>query len=199
MARGDVHHAFPVEGNGRGVHHLSDERHHLIVCVDLENRYRNFLAARSGKSYVKIAFMIESGIGDGIDVAGDGGCDFDGVGIADVSVGTDDDRSRGGAIGHAGDHEIVGADQDRAFDLAKADAGAAQFGGAQAFADDAHLAAGQSEDGRYRLDVRFAVDGFLAQQTVGNAHELTRGVGACVVRSFILRLYSTSILYDLSL
>ena len=52
--------------------------------------------------------------------------------IADVAVGADNDRTGGRVVGDAGDYEVVGADQDRGFDLAEAHAGAAEFVRAQA-------------------------------------------------------------------
>ena len=122
----------------------------------------NFLAARSGESHEEIAFAVERGIGDRMKVVGNGDCNLDGMGVADVVRWCRrTDRPRGRALGHAGHHEIVGADQDRAFDLAEAHAGAAEFGRTQALADDANLASGQSEAGRHRLDVRLAVDVLL--------------------------------------
>ena len=44
---------------------------------------------------------------------------LDSVRIADVAVGGDDDRAGGGSLGNAGDHEAVGADDDRAFEFAE--------------------------------------------------------------------------------
>ena len=77
----------------------------------------------------------------------------------------------GGAVGYAGDDEIVGADENGAFDFAEAHAGAAEFGRAQAFADDANFAAGQGKGGGNRVDMRFAVDVLFPEQAIRNAHD----------------------------
>src|ERR1039458_8435394 len=104
-------------------------------------------------------------------IVGDCGGNFDGVSVADVSVGADDDRSRSCSFGDAGDYEIVGADQYGAFDFTEPDAGTAEFGGTETLADDANFAAGQGQSGGDRLDVRLAVDGSFSQQAVRDTHD----------------------------
>ncbi len=71
MARRNIHLAFAVEGNRGGVHHVAEEWLHVIVGIDLEDRDWNFLAARSGKSHIDVAFAVERGIGDRMKIVGD--------------------------------------------------------------------------------------------------------------------------------
>ncbi len=58
-ARRDVHLSLAVEGDGGGVHHLGDERLHVVVGVDLEDRDGNFLSARAGERDVDVALGVE--------------------------------------------------------------------------------------------------------------------------------------------
>ena len=92
-ARRNIHLALAIEGDGGGIHHLGDEGLDVVVGVDLEDGDRNFLAARTGESDVDIAFGVEGGVGHGVQIFGDGDSDLHRVGIADVAVGSDDDRA----------------------------------------------------------------------------------------------------------
>ena len=68
--------------------------------------------------------------------------------------------------------KIVGTDDDRALDFAKTHLRPAQLLRPQAAANDADFASGQSGAGLHRLNMRVAIDVLLAQQSVGNSHEL---------------------------
>src|SRR4051812_48577673 len=86
-ARGDVEVAGAIEGHTGGVHHLGDERRHLVIGVDLENGDRYLLSARAGEGGVDVAFAIDGGIRDGMKTIGDGDGDPDVVAIAGGAVG----------------------------------------------------------------------------------------------------------------
>ena len=70
-ARGDVEMAGAIEGHAGRVHHLAEERLDAVVGIDLVDRHRNLLAARPGEGDVEIAFVIDGGIGDRMQVLGD--------------------------------------------------------------------------------------------------------------------------------
>jgi hypothetical protein len=95
-------------------------------------------------------------------VVSDLACNLNVLRVAYVSVGTHNDRSGNRVFWHTRDYEIIGADYDRGFHLAEMHARAAQLRRTQAAADDANLSAGQSEARRNRLDMRLAVNIFLA-------------------------------------
>ena len=183
MARGNVHLAFAVEGNRGGVHQVAEKRLHVVVGVDLEDRYRNFLPARSGESHIDVAFAVERGIGDGMKVVGNRDRNRDVVGLLTCPLApsslvltmTGPEVAPSGTRATRKSSELI---NDRAFDVAKVHAGAAQLGRAQALSDDANLASGQSETGCDRLNVRFAVDVLFSQQAVGDAHRFVRGASA---------------------
>src|SRR5882672_8407793 len=52
---GYVQHALGIEGHGRGVHQIVDERLDVVVEVDFEDRYCHFLPARAAKRGVDVA------------------------------------------------------------------------------------------------------------------------------------------------
>src|ERR1700733_11638341 len=147
MARRNVHLTFAVEGNRGGVHHVAEEWLYVVVRIDLENRHRNLLCSRSGKSHEDVALAIEGGIGDGMKVVGHGDGHMKGVWIADLPIGSDYDGAGRRSIWHASHQEIVGADHDGAFDLAEAHAGTTPLVRTQALSDDANLASRQREAG----------------------------------------------------
>ena len=130
VARRNVHLTLAVEGNRGGVHQIAEKRLDVVVGVDLENRYGNFLSARSGKRHIEVALPIHRGIGNRMKIVGNRNRNFDGMSVADVAIATNAVRTyhdwpRRRCVGHAGDHEFVGADQHRAFHLAEAHAGPA--------------------------------------------------------------------------
>ncbi len=172
VARGNIHLVIAVESDGGCIHQVTDEGLDVVAGVNLEDGDGSFLAARSGESDVDVAFAIEGGIGDGMEAVRDRNGDLDGMRIADVSVGTDDNVAGSGSVGNAGDDEVVGTDEHRAFHFSEAHAGTAEFVGMEAFAADANFASGQSKGRRNRVDMRFAVDVLLTQETIGYAHEL---------------------------
>ncbi len=177
MARRNIHLPVAVESHRGGVQDVAEKGLDCVVGVDLENRYRNLLTARSGKSGVDIAFAIKHGVGDGIQVVGDGDRNLDGVRVADMAIGSSavrahGDRTGGCAIGHARYEEIVGTDKDCAFDLAEMHAGPAQLVGTKALSRNSNLPSGQRERRGDGLDVRLAVDVLFSQQTIGDAHEM---------------------------
>ena len=112
MPRRNVHLAFAVEGNRGGVHQVAEKRLYVVVGVDLENRHRNFLPARSGEGHIDVAFAVERGIGNRMKVVGNGDRNLNRMRIADVPVGrlVLHDRPRRRSLGHAGHQEIVGTD-----------------------------------------------------------------------------------------
>ena len=110
MPRRNVHLAFAVESNRGGVHHFAEKWLNVVVRVDLEDRYRNFLSARSGESHIDVALAIERRIGNGMKVVGDQGRNLNGMCIAEVAVSAHYHRSRRRSLGDPGDHEIVGTD-----------------------------------------------------------------------------------------
>src|SRR4029077_6083102 len=67
-ARRDVHLPLAVEGNGRWVHQLRYERLHVVVGIDLEDRDWDFLPSRSGERDIDVAFRIDRGIGDRMEI-----------------------------------------------------------------------------------------------------------------------------------
>ena len=141
-----------------------------VVGVDLEDGDGNFLAARSGERDVDVAGGIERGIGDGMKIFGDGDADLDGLRIADVAVGGDDDWSGDCAFGDARDEKRVRADDEGSFDFAELDFGTVQVGRAEAGAGDADLASGKSERRHDTFNARRTVHVFLAQDAVGESH-----------------------------
>ena len=86
MARRNIHLAFAVKGNRRGIHHVAEKRLHVVIGIDLEDRHRNFLPARSGESHIDVAFAVECGIGNRMKIVGHRHRDFDRMSIADVPV-----------------------------------------------------------------------------------------------------------------
>ena len=138
--------ARPIEGDGRGIHHLGDEGLDVVIGVDFENRDGNFLAARAGKCDVNIAFGIEGGAGHGMKIFSDGNRDLHGVRIADVPVGGDHDGTGGCAFGNTRDQKAVGADDDGSFEVAKFHFGAMQFMGTQSGARNAEFASGEGAE-----------------------------------------------------
>src|SRR6266436_974982 len=110
MPRRNVHLAFAVESNRGGVHHFAEKRLDVVVRVDLEDRYRNFLPTGSRESYIEVALAIERGIGDRMKVVGNWDRNLDGMSIAHVPVSTHDHRSRRRSLWDASDHEVVGTD-----------------------------------------------------------------------------------------
>ena len=139
MARGNIHLSLAVEGDGRGVHHLDYEGLDVVIGVDLEDRDRDFLAARTGEGDVEIAFGVERRIGNGVKVLRDGHRDFNGMRIADVAVGRDHDGAGGRSFGYARDQKRVGADHNGSLDLAELHFRATQLRRPQAGAGDANL------------------------------------------------------------
>src|SRR6266849_5302865 len=89
MPRRDVHLAGTVKGDTGGVHHLAEEGPHGVAGIDLEDRDGDFLSAASREGSKDIAFMIESGIGDGMQVFRHRGGNAKFVGIAAGAVGDD--------------------------------------------------------------------------------------------------------------
>src|SRR5450755_1391155 len=132
-----IHIPLAVEGDGGGVHHLGDERFDVIVSVNLEDRDRNFLTARARECGVNVALMIKCGAGYGVKILGDWHSNFDGVGIADVTVCRDHDRARCSAFGYAGNQKRIGADDDGCFEITKLYERTVKILGPQAGAADA--------------------------------------------------------------
>jgi hypothetical protein len=89
-----------------------------------------------------------------------------------VAIGRDHDWSGSRSRWNAGDYKIVGANDHRAFHVAETHLRTPQFGWPQAVAQDADFASGQSRRGGDRLNVWISVHVFLAQQTVGEGHEI---------------------------
>src|SRR5579864_1832194 len=125
VARGNVHLPLTVEGDGGRVHHLDHKRFHGVVGINLEDRDRDFLATGTGECNVEIAFCIQCRIGDRVEIVGNGDGDLDCLRIADVPVGRDDDWTGGRTFWYSRYEEAVGADHDRALDLAELYLGAA--------------------------------------------------------------------------
>ena len=94
------------------------------------------------------------------------------VRIAGVAVVRDYDAARRCAFGNAGHQEIIGADKNRAFRLAKLHARALQSCGPKAAAEDAHFASRQGGARNHGFNMRLAVYVALAQDAVGNPHNL---------------------------
>ena len=155
---------FAIERDRGGVHQVREERLDGVVGIDLEERDRNLLAAAPRKRDENVAVGVDGGVGDGVQIVGDGNRD-DHLRVADRTVGGDHHRTGGRAFRDAGDHKSVGADDDGAVDLPKLNARAFQFCGAQTAAVDADFATRQGRGGGYALDVRLPVYVFLAQQT----------------------------------
>src|ERR1700730_5315507 len=170
-ARGDVHLASTVEGDGSGIGHLRQERLDVVIGIDFVDGHGHLLPARSGESDVNVALGIESRIGHRMQIFGNRSRDFDLVRIARRSIRRHDNRSGRSAGRHSGDQKVVRADDHGTLNFSKTHCRATQLRGTQAAADDAHLASRQGGAGKHGLNVRVAIDILLTQQTVGNSHE----------------------------
>ena len=147
VAAGDVEHALGVESQASGIHEVVDERLHGEVQVDLVDRYRNLLPARAAEGGVDIAERIDGRIGDGVEVLGDQNADIAGPGIAGLLAALDHQPSGRGALGDAGNHERIRADDHGRADFTDGDAGPVRF--REALSSNLQLAAG---DGGGRCD-----------------------------------------------
>src|SRR5439155_16380690 len=92
------------------------------------------------------------------------------LGITAVPVSRNHNWSGHGAFWHARDQKIVRADQHRAFHLSELHTRTAQLRRAQSGADDANIASWQSSAGGERINARFAIHVFSAEQSPRNSH-----------------------------
>ncbi len=148
VAAGDVEHALRVERQAGGVHQLVDERLHVEVQIDLVNRHRHLLAARSAEGGVDVAERIDRRVGDRVQVLGDQHADVAGPGFAGLLAVLDHQFAGGGAFRHARDDEGIRADDHRRADFADRDARPVRL--REALAANLQLAAG---DGGGRSDL----------------------------------------------
>ena len=96
-----------------GVHQLVDERLHVEVQVDLVDRDRDFLAARSAEGGEDIAEGIDGRVGHRMQAIGDQHADIAGPGLARSAAAFDHQFARGGAFRNPRDDERIRADDDR--------------------------------------------------------------------------------------
>jgi hypothetical protein len=163
VARGDVEESVGVDGEAGGIHHLGDVGLDVVTGVDLIDSDGNFLSACAGEGAVDVSFGVDCGIGDGMEIVGNGQSHADLLRIAAGAVGGDSDGARGRAFGDTCDNEFVGADDNTAVNFTEGDARPTKFLWAKMTAEDTDFSAGKSECGFDGLNLRIAV---------GRSHQL---------------------------
>src|SRR5260370_1066391 len=149
---------------------MRDERLHVVVAVDFVDGDRNFLPAAARESHVHVAFQVERGIGDRVQIVGDRLGDSDFATIAYIAVAFDDHVPGLRTVRHACDYKIVRADHNGAAHPGKADLRPRQVWRLESAADDLHFASGQRCRGFDGLNVGIAVEVLAAEGRFGDAH-----------------------------
>jgi hypothetical protein len=145
------------KGHARWVHHFGHEWLRGVGVVDAIDRHRHLLPTGTGKGHIDIAFVVNGGICDRMQVVGDRGGDPHFMGVTAMSIGGYDHAARRRARGNTGHNELVGAYYHRAVDLAKTDFRPPVTRRPQSATEYANLAARQSAPRFNVLDMRFAV------------------------------------------
>src|SRR3974390_338678 len=158
IARRNVEAAIAANRHAGRVHHFDDEWLGNTGVVDTVDGHWGFLAARPGECNVDVAVGVDSGVGDGVQVFCDRPGDVNFVGIAAMSVGGNDDFSRGRSLRNACDKKRRGADDDGAFHITgEMDFRTAKVAGAQTAAQNADFASGEGALRLDGIDVRLTV------------------------------------------
>jgi len=64
LAAGGIQHAFAIHREARGVHDVGDERARFVIEVDLVNRHRRLLPARSAERHVGVSERVNGRVAD---------------------------------------------------------------------------------------------------------------------------------------
>src|ERR1035437_1222214 len=104
-AAGDIQRTLLIEGERGGVHELVDERRQGEVQIDLVDRYRDLLAARSAEGGEDVAERIDRGVGHGMQAVGHQHTDVAGPGIAGLPAAFYHQLAGCGAVRNTGNDE----------------------------------------------------------------------------------------------
>src|SRR6266481_5296177 len=173
VTRRDIELAFSVKGKAGRVHQVGDERLYVVIRVNLIDGNGDLLAASAGKRHIHVAFRIERRICNGMKIVRNRLSDFHFVAIADVSVTVDGHRAGVRAIGHTRDQEIFRADDDRALDATEIHFRPGELRRLECLTHKSHFTSGKRGGGLDRVNLRIAISVLFAQQSVGDAHEVS--------------------------
>src|ERR1051326_1723721 len=113
-----IERAFIVQSEAGGVHDVGDKGPRRIVQINLVNRYRGLLAARSTERGVYVPKAVHCGVRNRIQVVGDLDADIAVEGSAGLIARLDNQLAGRGAFGYTHHHVRVGADHYGRRDIA---------------------------------------------------------------------------------
>ena len=166
MTRRDIHLSRAIESDRRGVHHVAEKRLDVVVRVDLVDRDLNLLPARSGECHVDIAFCVQSGACDRMQIFGDRRGNPDLVRITGMTIRRHNHRAGRCSRRHTRHQEIIGTYEHCALNRTETHPRTPQFLRAQSATDDPYFASGKSGAGPHRLNVRQAIDILFPKQAI---------------------------------
>src|SRR5258708_22685559 len=107
VTRGNIKLAVGIKRQPGGVHQVGEKGPDVVIRIDLVDGNRDLLSAASGKCYVDIAFRIQRGIGNRMQVLRYGLGDLDFAPIADAAVVLYGDLAGVRAVRHASNQESL--------------------------------------------------------------------------------------------
>ena len=157
VAAGNEKIAVAIDGQAGGIHQFGDERLDAVVGGDFVERDGNFLAALPAEGDVDVAFGVDRGIADGMQVVRDLHAQRHGEGSAFGGAHAHAHRAARRALRHAREQKIVGGHDQAALRRAELNLRARVVAHAEAGALDGDFSTGKSGAGLHAFDFRRGV------------------------------------------